>query len=369
MGKISVKLRKNIDDSYEIITGKGVSGKLPGIISQKFGKRKIAIITDSVVGKIYGKKLLSAFRKAGFDCCMVSFPAGEKNKRLATVEKLQEQMLANGINRHSLAVILGGGVAGDMGAFAAATYMRGIDFVHVPTTLLAMVDSSIGGKTGVDLPSGKNLSGTFIQPALVVMDIDFLKTLPEKEFSNGMAEVIKYGVIADAKFFSYIERNKVEIKKRDIKALGEIIQKSCLIKAGVIEKDEKEGNLRKILNYGHTTGHAIEAVGNYSRYSHGEAIAIGMNAEAIISEKLGGMKAHEIERQNELFGYFGLPVKMPGLNVKRLMQMMLKDKKSENNEFVFALPSGIGRMMRKGNSFGIAVKAGIVSSALHEAGK
>lgn len=369
MGKVKVKLRKRIDDSYEIIIGKGVSKKLPLRLKQKFGKRKIAIITDGIVGKLHGKRLLLKLKKAGFDCCVCSFESGEKQKRLATVEKLHGQMLANGIKRDSVAVVLGGGVVGDVGAFAAATYMRGIDFVQLPTTLLAMVDSSVGGKTGVDLPSGKNISGTFTQPKLVLIDVDFLETLPEKEFSNGMAEVIKYGVIADKKFFAFIERNKEKIKSRNPAVLEEIIRKSCSIKARVVEKDEKEGNLRKILNYGHTTGHAIESQGSYTKYTHGEAIAIGMQVEAAISHKLQGMDNMEIERQRQLFEYFKLPTRLPKLDSKKLMHIMMKDKKSSSNNYVFALPEKIGKMMSKRNSFGINVPEKIVENALKGAGK
>ena len=369
MDSLKVNLRKKIDDSYEIIIGRGVSKKLPGIMAKKFGKRKAVIITDKNVEKIYGKKLLSVMNRSGMDCCIASFESGEKNKRLSTVEMIQEKMLANGINRRSVAVVLRGGVAGDVGGFAAATYMRGIDFVQLPTTLLAMVDSSVGGKTGVDLPSGKNMSGTFTQPKMVLIDTDFLRSLPEKEFSNGMAEVIKYGVIADSGFFSFIERNKIKINKRNPRILQEIIRKSCEVKAKVIVEDEKESNLRKILNYGHTVGHAIEAAGSYARYSHGEAIARGMHAEAIISNKLGGLRAAGIGRQKELFGYFGLPAKLPKLNIEKLMAIMLKDKKSEKKNFVFALPGKIGKMMKKGNKFGIVIKADIVKNALRGAGK
>lgn len=369
MVKIKVNLRKNVDASYEIIVERGISNKLPALLKKKFGKRKIVIITDTNAGKYHGKKLCLKFIKSGFDASVIIFKSGEEQKRLSTIEKIQEKMLKNGVNRTSVSVLLGGGVVGDVGGFASATFMRGIDFVQVPTTLLAMVDSSIGGKTGVDLQTGKNMSGSFTQPKLVLIDIDFLKTLPKKEFSNGISEVVKYGVISDARLFSYIEKNKGKIRKRDYGCLNEIIKRSCAIKANIVGKDEHEGNLRKILNYGHTVGHAIEAAGNYRKYSHGEGISIGMNAEGLISKKLKGMNLHEIERQKKLLEFFSLPTRMPKIGTGKIVRLMAKDKKSSGGKLAFALPKKIGKMMNVKGRFGIEVKRKIVESALKEAGK
>ena len=366
MRSIRAMVRARSASSYDIIIGRNVVSRLPAFIGS-LKADKAAIITDTNVGRIYGNEIVALLRKNGISCCTISFRAGERSKRLSTVEKIQEQMLQNGIGRKSIAVLLGGGVVGDMGGLAAATYMRGIGFVQVPTTLLAMADSAIGGKTGVDLPSGKNMCGTFTQPKAVFIDTSFLESLPQKEFSNGMAEVVKYGVINDAAFFRFLEKNKAAIMKKNPKVLERIIEKSCRIKAAVVAKDELEGSLRQVLNYGHTVGHAIETATHYSRYTHGEAISIGMNVEAIISGKIGGMKHGEIARQSALLAHLGLPMKPGSIDKKRLIALMMNDKKSKGRGLVFALPKRIGAMMKSNGNYGVMVGGKTVKTALEGA--
>jgi len=364
MQKIEVKLRGSIDRSYEIIIEAGLIEKIPSILSTNSVGNNYAVICDSFTAKLFGEKLVVGLKSAGLKASLLSFPAGEKSKTLSVLEGLQNKMLEFGFNRKSAVIALGGGVTGDLAGFVAATYMRGIPYVQIPTTLLAMVDSSVGGKVAVDLAGGKNSCGSFHQPKAVFTDIACLKTLPESQMSVGMAESIKHGVIADKALFDFIESNREKILSKDLSVLEQLVAKNCEIKARIIEKDELEQNLRKIVNYGHTIGHAIEVLSNYSKFSHGQAVSIGMAVEAEISQSLGFLSSDLVERQNTLLKFFSLPTKLPDYPVGKIIAAMRRDKKSESEVLVFALPFSIGSMKTVGGRFGIEVDDNIVSNVL-----
>jgi len=282
------------------------------------------IITDKNVKKIYGKY----FRKNK----ILAIDPGENSKKLKIIEQLAEQLIKLKANRQTILVALGGGVVGDITGFLAAIYMRGINFIQIPTTLLSMVDASIGGKTGVNLKSGKNLIGSFYQPQAVYIDPQVLQTLPEKEFQNGIAEVIKHGVI-DGKLFFWLEKNKEKIKNKDPKILEQLIYKNVLIKKKIIAQDEKEKNIRAILNLGHTFGHAMETLSNY-KISHGQAVAIGLAVASQREEKI-----------INLLSYFGLTTRIPKkMDVKKIVEIMRADKKNQSNKITVVIPEKIGKV-------------------------
>jgi 3-dehydroquinate synthase len=333
--------------SYAIKVGDGLLSRLGAECAQlKLGQR-CAVITDSNVGKYFAAAVLKSLSAAGFEPILITVPAGEKSKRIAVVEKCFDQLAKHRLERKSFIVALGGGVVGDLAGFVAATYLRGIPFVQVPTSLLAQVDSSVGGKTGVNLRAGKNLVGAFYQPKLVLCDLDTFKTLPEREFISGLAEVIKYGIIYDAKLFAQLERDLPKILKRDAKTLSQIIARCCEIKAEVVSQDETENGLRAILNFGHTIGHAIENSFGYGKFLHGEAIAIGQVAAAKLSEKILGLPALEVGRIEKLFVRAGLPVqiKLNPASRKKLFAAMLLDKKVSAGEVKFVLAKKIGQVV------------------------
>ena len=349
MEKVRVKLGER---SYDICIGSNILGEIGARLKSFKTSPKIAIISNPAVFNLYGKKVLTSMKKAGFDVKTVIIPDGEKYKDINTVQKIYGELLKHRLDRKSALIALGGGVIGDITGFVASTYMRGIDYIQIPTTLLAQVDSSVGGKTGVNHKLGKNMVGTFYQPKLVWIDIDTLKTLPKRELVAGLAEVIKYGVIRDKKLFDFLEDNMRKISYLDKNALHHIIKHSCEIKAGVVSKDEKESGLRAILNYGHTIGHAIETVTGYKKFLHGEGVAIGMHLEAKIAEIMGFLRIHDVLRIKALINSYGLPSEMPkNLNINYLMSSMKLDKKAVAGELKFILPERIGRVrIKKGIS-------------------
>lgn len=333
--------------SYSIHVGAGLLVRLGAECAKlKLGSR-CAVITDSNVAKKFSRPALASLKKAGFDPVLITVHAGETSKCLAVVEQCHNQLAAHRLERKSFIVALGGGVVGDLAGFLAATYLRGIPFVQVPTTLLAQVDSSVGGKTGVNLASGKNLVGAFYQPRLVLCDLDTLETLPRREYLSGLAEVIKYGIIQDAHLFASLERNLPKVLRRDPKTLRDLVARCCEIKAHVVSQDETESGLRAILNFGHTIGHAIENSSGYGKYLHGEAIAIGQVAAARLSQALIGLPAAETERIEKLFRATGLPVKIkltPAARTK-LFAAMLLDKKVSQGQVKFVLAKKIGKVI------------------------
>ncbi len=304
---------------------------------KKIGK-KYCLITDSTVEKLYGTKLLRDLRKNGVKADMASFPAGEKHKTLESIEQLASQLSQKGFNRKDAVIALGGGVVGDVGGFLAAIYMRGIPCIQIPTTLLAMADSSVGGKTGINIPEGKNMIGTITRPKLIVTEVDFLKTLPKKHIRNGLAEIIKCAVIADKKLFKFIEQNMQKILSLDKKTLTYIIKRAVAIKSEIVKQDEKEKNLRMILNYGHSYGHALERLSDY-KLLHGHAISIGMVLANKMAVEKGILKKSEAERIKNLLIAAGLPVS----TMKRLpLKEIIGDKKNEGGHINFILPTSIG---------------------------
>jgi 3-dehydroquinate synthase len=332
--------------SYDIKVGSGLLARLGAECARLKLGRRCAVITDANVGKHFAKAALKSLSASGFEAVLITVPAGEKSKRIAVVEKCYDQLAAHRLERKSFIVALGGGVVGDLAGFVAATYLRGIPFVQVPTTLLAQVDSSVGGKTGVNLQAGKNLVGAFYQPQLVLCDLDTLKTLPKREFISGLAEVIKYGVIYDAVLFAQLERNLPKLFQRDAATLRSVIARCCEIKADVVGQDETESGLRAILNFGHTLGHAIENSSGYGKYLHGEAIAIGQVAAAKLSQKVLGLPSGDVERIEKLFVQAGLPVKikLDSARRKKLFAAMKLDKKVSGGEVKFVLAKKIGRV-------------------------
>ena len=344
MRTVSVQLGNR---SYAIKIGAGMLARVGKECAQlKLGQR-CAIITDTNVGKKFAKSVYKSLVKTGFEPLLIIVPAGETVKNLKTVLACYDQLAAHRLERKSFIVALGGGVVGDLAGFVAATYLRGVDFIQVPTTLLAQVDSSVGGKTGVNLRAGKNLVGAFHQPRLVLCDLDTLKILPEREFRAGLAEVIKYGIIFDAKLFARLERDLPKIMKRDSKKLSEIIARCCEIKAEVVSQDETETGLRAILNFGHTIGHAIENSFGYGKFLHGEAISIGQVAAARLSYKILGLPKSDVDRIENLFQRAGLPtqIKLSLTQRKKLFLAMKLDKKASGGEIKFVLAEKIGKVI------------------------
>lgn len=307
---------------------------------------KALVVSHPGIAKHFAEKLLQGLQQAGFAAHLCLLPAGERYKTLRSVAKIYDAALAFGLERSSTLVALGGGVIGDMVGFAAATWLRGIPFVQVPTSLLAMVDAAIGGKTGVNHPGGKNLIGAFYQPRLVWIDPTLLQTLPQREFTSALAEVIKYGVIQAADLFEFLEDRPQLSRYTDFAPddLHYLLRRCAECKAWVVQQDEKEAGLRAILNYGHTLGHALEAATGYRRYLHGEAVAIGMVAAGEIARRLGWWSAAEAERQRRLIEKAGLPSQWPaGIPWEAVLQAMQADKKVKQGRIRFVLPRRIGR--------------------------
>ncbi|HUC85515.1 MAG TPA: 3-dehydroquinate synthase [Candidatus Acidoferrales bacterium] len=347
--------------SYTIKIGAGLLARLGAeCAALKLGQR-CAVITDAKVGRQFAKAVLKSLAASGFEPVLVTVPAGEKSKRVAMVEFCYDRLAAHRLERSSFIVALGGGVVGDLAGFVAATYLRGISFVQAPTTLLAQVDSSVGGKTGVNLNAGKNLVGAFYQPRLVLCDLDTLKTLPTREYVSGLAEVIKYGIICDDVLFAQLERNLPKLLQRDAATLAAVVARCCEIKADVVGQDETESGLRAILNFGHTVGHAIENTSGYGKYLHGEAISIGQVAAARLSQMMLGLPSGDVARIEKLFASAGLPVrcKLDAARRKKLFAAMQLDKKVSGGEVKFVLADKLGRV-----KFGCKVPAEAIGKVL-----
>lgn len=339
MSVLSVNLAEN---SYDIVIERGALATL-GQRCRVVGMKGVAaVISNQTVAALYGATVQESLAVAGFSVALIEIPDGEEYKNSTTLNQLYDDLLAAGVDRSSFVVALGGGVVGDVAGYAAATWMRGIPFVQVPTTLLAQVDSSVGGKTGIDHPKGKNLIGAFYQPRLVLIDVDTLATLDQRQFRAGLAEVIKYGVAIDLPFFEFVEANSAAILAMDPDVLIEIILRSCQIKAQVVELDEKEAGLRAILNYGHTLGHAFESISGYRGLVHGEAVAIGMVLAARVSAAEGLCSHENVSRICALIARCGLPVKIPQYDRLQLLNAVAADKKSNGGSITFICNQGIG---------------------------
>jgi 3-dehydroquinate synthase len=330
--------------SYPIIIREGLLAEIGTELRKRSIAKRYGVIADEYVASLFGDTILDSLGAENIACELITFPRGEKSKNLDTIARLASSLAQRGFDRQDGLLALGGGVTGDITGFLAATYMRGIPFVQVPTTLLAQVDSSVGGKTGVDIPEGKNLVGAFYQPRCVYIDSRVLSALPENELLNGLAEVIKYGVIYDHTFFEFLETRRQDILALELPVLEEVIATCCAIKADVVEKDEREADLRRILNYGHTIGHAIEAASSYG-LAHGAAVAIGMVAAAELACLKGILDADEKERIRKLISDFGLPVEIPGeLDRQKIINYLKTDKKTIGGRVFFVLPTKIGKV-------------------------
>lgn len=330
------------DRSYDIVIGSGILSNLSAELSKIKFPRKIAIVTNVDLAPLYGLKLEEELLSQGLDVSLIEIPEGEDHKNLKTLEFVYDELIRLRFDRSCGLIALGGGVVGDTVGFAAATFLRGIPFVQVPTTILSQVDSSVGGKTAVNHPLGKNLIGAFYQPKLVLIDIDTLNTLEQREIAAGLAEVVKYGVIRDATFFSWLKNNTEKLLKLDQTSLIHAIKISCQIKADIVEIDEKEGSVRAHLNYGHTFGHAIESLAGYGQWRHGEAIAAGMVIAAQISCKRGLCSQSDVNRIRELLVDFDLPIDFPEFGLDEYVGAMQRDKKVSQGELKMVLNNGIG---------------------------
>lgn len=330
---------------YRIVIDLFAIDNLGNLIKQLKLSGKAMIVTDENVGPLYGEKVVQVLKQAGIEGELAVVVPGEDSKSLAVAGELYTKAIETGLDRQAVIVALGGGVVGDLAGFVAATYLRGVPFVQVPTTLLAQVDSSIGGKVAVNHPLGKNLIGAFYQPRLVVADINALATIPRRELSTGLAEIIKHGLIADKSFFEYLQANRKEIIARQPGNLLEMVRRSCEIKGRVVEQDEKETYLRMILNFGHTIGHAIEGNTAYSVYTHGEAVAIGMHGAALISYYMGLCTAATLAAVRDTLEQFGLPVKASDCRPEELMSFLARDKKSIDGAVNWVLLESVGKVV------------------------
>ncbi|MBI3314652.1 MAG: 3-dehydroquinate synthase [Candidatus Omnitrophica bacterium] len=340
--RVRVRLKTN---GYDVIIGRGILKDFPRHIRGLGLGKDAVIVSHLLVERLHGAALAASLRKAGYTVKAFHVPEGEASKSAACALRLIERIAAYDVDKKIFIIALGGGVIGDLAGLVAAIYKRGVPYVQVPTTLLAQVDSSIGGKTAIDLKYGKNLVGAFYQPRLVVSDTRVLATLSRRQIQNGLAEAVKYGVIADAKFFAYIEKNYRKLLKGDAAALTHVVQRSSRIKADVVSRDEKETRgLRTILNFGHTLGHALEAAGHFDRYHHGESVALGMRVAAEISCAVSGLAPRDAGRLNALLTAIGLPEKIEKVRLPDILDHMRHDKKFVAGRNRFVLVQSIGRV-------------------------
>jgi 3-dehydroquinate synthase len=330
------------DRAYDILIGPGLLAE-PGAWSGLPKARCAVIVTNTTVGPLHAAALRAALAPHYARLSTIELPDGEAHKDWPTLNRVFDHLLGNGCDRQTVLFALGGGVVGDLTGFAAASYMRGVPFVQVPTTLLAHVDSSVGGKTAINHPLGKNMIGAFYQPRRVVCDLDLLATLPQRELSAGLAEVIKYGPVADAAFLDWTEANLDALLAREPQALMHAVRRSCELKAQVVGADEREQGLRAILNFGHTFGHAIEAGLGYGAWLHGEAVGCGMVMASDLSVRLGLVPREFQSRMTRLIERAGLPVRAPDLGAERWLELMRVDKKAEGGEIRFVVIEALGR--------------------------
>jgi 3-dehydroquinate synthase len=328
--------------SYSIYIEKDLLGRAGDLLAPVLTGTRVAVITNTTVAPLYLDALKNTLHGHGFEIQEIILPDGEQYKTLESMGNMYEQLLDFGHDRSSTLIALGGGVIGDITGFAAATFLRGIAFVQIPTTLLAQVDSSVGGKTGVNLPGGKNMVGAFYQPEIVLVDPEVLNTLPARELRAGVAEVIKYGIIRDADFFAYLESSMPDVLQLAPEAISKVIRQCCSIKAAITTQDETEKGIRAYLNFGHTFGHAVETVTGYTEFLHGEAVAIGMHKAAMLSNALGFCTSADCERIEALIRAAGLPVQPPSYTAADYVHAMMKDKKKKGSKLNFVMIKRIG---------------------------
>ena len=334
------------DNSYPLVVGTGLLNSVGELLMPHTKSNKVLIVSDAFVKTRYMPVVLKSLKDAGLDVSTIEVPVGEESKSLVQFSRIQDSLVEHQLDRGSMLIALGGGVIGDLAGFAAAVYMRGIPYVQIPTTLQAQVDASVGGKTAINHPKGKNLIGAFHQPKLVVIDVDTLKTLPQRDIRAGLIEVIKMGVIRDEPLFERVEENLEAILNLDDTTLIEIISQACVNKAEIVAKDEKESGLRMVLNYGHTFGHALEAMTHYNRYRHGEAVSIGMNCAAQLATNLRMFSETDFQRQRALLKRAKLPIAFPtDLIPEALCDSMYLDKKTLGGKLRLILPTRIGEVV------------------------
>ena len=329
------------DRAYPIHIGAGLLSRVE-LILPHLPQKRVALITNDVVAPLYLECFRGALEQAGVEVALVVLPDGESHKNWTTLTTIYNALLESHCERSTAVIALGGGVVGDISGFAAATYQRGVPFIQVPTTLLAQVDSSIGGKTAINHPLGKNMIGAFYQPRVVVSDMQTLQTLPERELRAGLAEIIKHGLIGDESLFSWIEANIERLLDRDMDALGHVVLRSCEIKGAVVVNDERELGERALLNFGHTFGHAIENGFGYGTWLHGEAVGAGMALASDLSSQMGMLARSDTDRIRRLLARAGLPVEVKGISSVRLLELMSLDKKAKNGNIRFILLERIG---------------------------
>ena len=334
------------DNSYPLVVGTGLLNSVGELLMPHTKSNKVLIVSDAFVKTRYMPVVLKSLKDAGLDVSTIEVPVGEESKSLVQFSRIQDSLVEHQLDRGSMLIALGGGVIGDLAGFAAAVYMRGIPYVQIPTTVQAQVDASVGGKTAINHPKGKNLIGAFHQPKLVVIDVDTLKTLPQRDIRAGLIEVIKMGVIRDEPLFERVEENLEAILNLDDTTLIEIISQACVNKAEIVAKDEKESGLRMVLNYGHTFGHALEAMTHYNRYRHGEAVSIGMNCAAQLATNLRMFSDTDFQRQRALLKRAKLPITFPtDLTPEALCDAMYLDKKTLGGKLRLILPTRIGEVV------------------------
>ena len=328
--------------TYPIFIGQSIMSGLGRALDSVSFPRKISIVSNELVFSLHGDVVQNILTEAGYDVSVILIGDGEEHKSLHTLSTVYDRLVVNDMDRSCGVIALGGGVVGDLAGYAAASYMRGIACVQVPTTLLSQVDSSVGGKTAVNHPQGKNIIGAFYQPKLVCIDVDVLSTLAEREYLAGFGEIVKYGVIRDVIFFKWLDDHCDLLLKRDPEALKYAIKTSCQIKADIVEIDEKESGIRAILNFGHTFGHAVETITGYTQYLHGEAVAIGMVVAAKISQKRGSCSEQDVSALIALLQRFKLPVSPPDFPIEAYVESMMHDKKVKDGTLRMVLNRGIG---------------------------
>ena len=339
---IHIGLRRVVDDSYDILIGIPLARAIEDIVRIS-GGGKAFVITDTNVARRYARAVDRSLRVRGKRCKILVVPPGEKSKSRGIKARLENLLLSAGAGRDSLIIALGGGMVGDLAGFVAATLFRGVPYVQIPTTLIAQVDSSVGGKVAVDHPLGKNLLGAFYQPKRVYIDRAFLRTLPPREIRNGIAEIVKYAAILDRRLFSVLESSSTGDAARNSASILNIIKRCCILKKSVVEEDEREADRRRILNFGHTIGHALESLSRY-RISHGEAVARGMVAEAMIAAGLGMISKNEVARLERLLQIYGLPTDISAhVDLNRLFNMTRRDKKARGGVVEYTLLEKIGK--------------------------
>ena len=339
LSRVSVLLGNR---TYEILIQPGILSQIGRVLQETGLSGRVGIVTNPAVHTLYGRLVYRTLKQAGFSPSFIMVPDGEQAKTLYWLSKILNALVAQRFERQDVVLALGGGVTGDVAGFAASVYLRGIRFVQVPTTLVAQVDSSVGGKTGVNHPVGKNLIGSFYQPQVVVIDPQVLQTLPMRQWIAGLAEVIKYGMIADQQFFEFLERNVEGLRTQAEEIIPPVIRRCCEIKAEVVAGDERESGRRRILNYGHTFGHALEAWGHYKKWIHGEAVGLGMVQEASMANFLEMCGKEVVERQSELIKHVGLPTAIPQMKFTDLWRAMQHDKKVLKGQIHCVVPQGIG---------------------------